>query len=67
MANQHHATDPGRRPRDEVTGDRPDCHQCSWVWQRGMFHLKYLAAGCLIHRLVPDDRGAGVSLVTVGG
>ena len=64
MANQHHPTDSGRRPASEVTAERPDCHRCTWVWRRGMFHLKYLAAGCLTHRLVPDDLTAQVSLVT---
>jgi hypothetical protein len=29
-----------------------------------MFHLKYLSAGCLTHRLVPDDTGAGEPLTT---
>lgn len=64
MANQHHPADSGRRPRDEVTAARPDCHRCTWVWRLGVFHLKYLSAGCLTHRLVPDDTGAGEPLVT---
>jgi hypothetical protein len=34
------------------------------VWRLGVFHLKYLSAGCLTHRLVPDDTGAGEPLVT---
>jgi hypothetical protein len=29
-----------------------------------MFELKYLSAACLIHRLVPDDQGPQLSLVT---
>jgi hypothetical protein len=64
MANQHHPTESGRRPRTGVTAARPTCHRCSWVWQGGTFALKYLSAGCGIHRLVPDDRGPEVSLVT---
>ena len=64
MANQHHPTDSGRRPASKVTAARPDCHRCSWVWRLGVFELKYLSAACRIHRLVPDDRGGQVTLVT---
>jgi len=62
MANQHHPHESGRRPVPAVTAARPECHLCSWVWQSGAFALKYLAANCSVHRLVPDDRA--VSLVT---
>jgi hypothetical protein len=34
------------------------------VWRLGMFELKYLSAACLTHRLVPDDQGPQLSLVT---
>ena len=64
MANQHHPSDSGTRPQTEITAGRPDCHRCTWVWQRGMFHLKDLSQGCGIHRLVPDDLSGQVSLVT---
>jgi len=64
MANQHHPPESGRRPRTEVTAGRPTCHHCSWAWRGGTFVLKYLSSGCLTHRLVPDDRGTEVSLVT---
>jgi hypothetical protein len=30
----------------------------------GEFVLKFLSAGCVTHRLVPDDTGAGEPLVT---
>ena len=64
MANQHHPSESGRYPVPEVTAARPDCHHCTWVWRAEVFVLKYLSGACLVHRLVPDDRGAGVSLVT---
>lgn len=65
MANQHHPSDSGRRPVPEVTAERPDCHRCTWVGRGPReFYLKYLSAGCLIHRLVPDDLSGQVSLVT---
>ena len=64
MANQHHPTGSGRRPVPEVTAARPDCHRCTWVWRAEEFVLKYLSSACVTHRLVPDDLGAQVSLVT---
>jgi len=64
VANQHHPPDSGTRPRTHITAQRPDCHRCTWVWQRGTFALKYLSAACVTHRLVPDDREPAVPLVT---
>ena len=64
MAKRREPAESGRRPRDEVTAERPDCHRCTWVWRLGMFELKYLSAGCLTHRLVPDDTDAREPLVT---
>ena len=71
MAKRHPPAESGRRPRDEVTAARPDCHRCTWVWRPdperrllGEFVLKFLSAGCVTHRLVPDDSGAGEPLVT---
>lgn len=64
MANQHHPTDSGTRPRHEITAERPNCHRCTWVWRLGEFYLKYVNSACLTHRLVPDAEDPQVSLVT---
>jgi hypothetical protein len=54
---RHNPPEPGRRPRDTLTEPSPTCHRCTWVFRIKslLWELKFLSAGCAVHRGVPDD------------
>lgn len=64
MANQHHPSDSGRRPRDDVLELRPTCNPCTWVFllKAGRFWLKQIHGGCDLHRKLPAGRDAPPAL-----